>query len=77
VDGSTDGDFLLCQAFNPLPASDYTFKVAAAASVAAFGVLKGSAVAARSAAKSGAKGRKKGKKLRRKKAPKHAKKGGK
>lgn len=41
VDGGTDGDFLLCQAFNPLPSSDYTFKVASLASVAAFGALKG------------------------------------
>ena len=41
VDGGTDGDFLLCQALNPVPFSDYTFKVAAAESVAAFGALIG------------------------------------
>ena len=46
VDGGSDGDFLLCQAFNPLPSSDYTFKVASLASVAAFGALKGIALPA-------------------------------
>lgn len=77
VDSGTDGDFLLCQAVNPMPSSDYTFKVAASASVTAFGVLKGSAAAARSAAKAGAKGKRKSKKSRGKNAPKRAKKGGK
>ena len=76
VDGGSDGDFLLCQAFNPLPSSDYTFKVAAAASVTAFGVLKGSAAAARNAAKPEAKARRKGKRSGRKNVPNRAKKGG-
>lgn len=40
VDGGTDGDFLLCQPFNPQPGSDYSFQVAGEASVVAFGSLK-------------------------------------
>ena len=45
VDGGTDPDFLLCQAFNPAPSSAYVFKVAPASSVAAFGAIKGLAPA--------------------------------
>jgi hypothetical protein len=41
VDGGTDGDFLLCQAFNPMPAGDYSFQVGSAAGVKAFGALRG------------------------------------
>ena len=64
VDGSSDGDFLLCQTHNPAPVHFYNIGVAAATAVARFGTTKGvkgaKGVAAPRAAKPRGKARRKG-----------------
>ena len=47
VDGSTDGDFLICQAHDPVPIHTYTFDTAAQESIAKFVQAVGTAAGAK------------------------------
>ena len=46
VDGTTDGDFLICQAHEPAPVHTYTFDAAAKAVIAKFAIAIGAAAVA-------------------------------